>query len=177
MRVKVSFVAKHTIWQKTMSKHYPDMDALSIQRFIIIKNMMDNDPMYLDEDDCPYEYEVVQKIRQLLETIPAAVSFTSELDDLDDIDEIDFEVETKKLFRDIKRFKSTLSSDDSSEQVQTFRTMVTLIEKMIESQERASGIKQFNAFTSMIMDSMDRYLSPTQKTEFLETLELTLDRE
>ena len=160
-----------------MSKHYPEMDALSIQRFIIIKNMMDNDPLYLDDDHCPYDYEVVQKLRQLLDTPKAPVSFVAEVEDLNELDEIDFEVETKKLFRDIKLFKATLSNDDSSEQVQTFRTMVTLIEKMIESQERASGIKQFTAFTSMIMDSMDRYLTPVQKTEFLETLELTLDRQ
>lgn len=160
----------------TMSKHYPEMDALSIQKIVIIKNMMENDPMYLDDDDCPYGYEVVEKLRNIIELPAATVYLEDDLEELDNLDEIDFEIETKKLFRDIKRFKQTLSQDDTSEQVQTFRTMVTLIEKMIESQERASGIKQFNAFSALVMDSMDRYLTPTQKTEFLESLEVTLDR-
>jgi hypothetical protein len=152
------------------------MDALSIQKLIIIKNMMDDDPMYLDDDDCPYGYEVIQKLKLMFEDTAGIDSLEEELEELDSLDEIDFEIETKKLFRDIKRFKRTLSNADTSEQVQTFRTMVTLIEKMIESQERASGIKQFNVFTSLVMDSMDRYLTPQQKTEFLTAIEITLDR-
>ena len=59
----------------------------------------------------------------------------------------------------------------------TFRTMVSLMEKILDVQERASGIKQFGVFKNFILDSMERYLSPTQKAEFVEEMKFKLNQE
>ena len=77
----------------------------------------------------------------------------------------------------MKDFKSKLSTSDTSEMTSTFRTMVSLMEKILDVQERASGIKQFGGFKVFILDSMERYLSPQQKSEFVEEMKLILNRE
>ena len=102
----------------------------------------------------------------------------NQVETTEDLESIpDFETEALQLYRDMKTFKNSLNHGDTSEMTSTFRTMVSLMEKILDVQERASGIKQFGVFKTFILDSMERYLTPQQKTEFIDEMQLVLNQE
>ena len=164
-------------------KFYPEFNPALKTTLNTWKKLIESDSEYLDNELCPYTPEEVELL---------TIMFGSQSQNLSEdpnngtgiaaidlaTDEIpDFETEALSLYRDMKIFKGKLSSSDTSEMTSTFRTMVSLMEKILDVQERASGIKQFGVFKNFILDSMERYLSPTQKAEFVEEMKFKLNQE
>lgn len=157
-------------------KFYPDFPPALFSTLNTWKKLIQEDTTYLEDDTCPYEPNEVELLQELFSDSPNGTSIAPNIPE--DLDEVpDFETEALQLYRDMKEFKNKLSTSDTSEMTSTFRTMVSLMEKILDVQERASGIKQFGGFKSFILDSMERYLSPQQKSEFVEEMKLILNKE
>ena len=157
-------------------KFYPDLPPTLFSTLNTWKKLIQEDPHYLEDDTCPYEPNEVELLQELFGNPASGTSIAPYIPE--DLDEVpDFETEALQLYRDMKEFKTKLSTSDTSEMTSTFRTMVSLLEKILDVQERASGIKQFGGFKTFILDSMERYLSPQQKSEFVEEMKLILNKE
>ncbi len=66
---------------------------------------------------------------------------------------------------------------DTGEKVQIFRVATQLLEKLLNLQEKALGIEHFKQFKEYIVNSMDKYLAPVQKAEFVAEIEEILEGE
>lgn len=91
--------------------------------------------------------------------------------------EVDLAVETRTMYNEMKKLFATISGLESKEKTDLIKTSSNLLEKLINLQEKAIGINQFNQFKNFIVDSMDKYLTPVQKTEFVEGIEEILNKE
>lgn len=158
-------------------KFYPEFSSSLRTTINTWKKLQEANPEYFDDPDCPYSFEEVELLKSVFtHTSNTQLTLAPDQDPLDDEDP-DLEQEALQLFRDMKTFKKTLSNSDTSEMASTFRTTVSLLEKILDVRERASGLKQFSDFKVFILDSMERYLTPQQKTEFIDEMKLTLNQE
>lgn len=148
--------------------HFPNFSRETQAFLSIISSLLQNDPGSLDVPECPYSVEQLELLKSVFLTSSAGSPSLESLAD-EEIN-IDIEKEAKQLFRDMKTFKTSLSSDDSSEKVQIFRVLSSLLEKLLEMAERAKGVKQYEQFQALVLDAVDRYLTPQQKSEFVDTL-------
>lgn len=162
----------------TTELFYPEFTPELKSKLSTLSMLIENNPDYLQNDACPYTHDEIELLKKLAPSVETQKSPYEQLDDdLDDGVLPDFEAESIKLFKEMKNFKRTLSSQDTAEMTSTFRTMVSLMEKILTVQERAAGINQYNEFKNHILDAMDRYLEPAQKSEFVEDLNAKLHQE
>jgi len=152
---------------------YPELTPDVMNSINKLSMLIQNAPDYLSNPDCPYESTQIEQLEKAFTSTVVANDqyYDQDGEVIPDIDSIDFEKESLQLFIEMRTFKNSLNLDDTTEKAAVFRLLVSLIEKMIESQERASGVKHFKKFKEIMIDSMDRYLSPIQKTEFVDNLE------
>lgn len=158
---------------------YPELSKLTKTNLAAWKELIAKHPDYFDNPDCPYSHEDIQLLKSIFINEKTQQQKEDDLDNelYDDGEDVDFEAEALKLYKDMRGFKNTLGNTNTSEKATTFRTMVSLMEKILDQQERASGIKHFTAFKDTIFDTLDRYLTPQQIHEFMEDVQKTLQLE
>lgn len=127
----------------------------------LIKRKVDEDSQYLLNSDCPYPSDLAYYLSNMMVEANQEVSSG---------DEIDVEREAITLFNDMKTFKKDLTHADTSERASMFRTLTSLMEKIINVKERASALHNFQAFESIIFETIDGYLDPQQRTELFDRL-------
>lgn len=155
--------------------YYPpipnEADTVSALKFISRKLKEDRD--FLSGPKCPYSSELVNWLQdtlvaQQINNVGAALVNNGDLDvDAD----IDIELESTTLFREMKTFKTDLTKADVNEKAAMFRTMTSLMEKIINIKERASALKNFGLFEQLMLDAIDNYLEPKERTALLDSLE------
>ena len=146
-------------------------------------------PEALKDPTCPYSKKTKDAINILL-VIGATRSDPSQVQALIDAQskpakavedntdyeaEIDIEKESRRLYNKIKFKMDNAAGMETNEQLQLFRTATQLLEKLLAVSEKSSNIERFEQFKQFIIDSMDRYLSATQKTEFVDYMAEVLE--
>lgn len=144
-----------------MQAYYPSFDPTVFQTLSIVARLAAEDPDYLPNS--PYPPDFQQLMARLSAPNPASQSLHDFTDRLDS-ESVNIEKEAEKLYLDLKAFASTVSAMDVSEKVATFRVAAGLMEKLITFRERASAVAQYEAFKAMVLDAIDRYLTPQQKS-------------
>lgn len=81
---------------------------------------------------------------------------------------IDITAESKFLYKQLKTTLETLSSMETSEKVQIFRTATALQEKLLALSERAQAVDQYTQFKAITIRYLEKYLTPVQLNEFVE---------
>lgn len=147
--------------------YYPEItnvDNVTTTLKLLVRKL-EEDPNYLNHPDCPYPSDFIDFIESTLPNVsdPSVESISED-------EEIDIAREATVLFNDMKAFKKDLQSGDIAEKASMFRTLTSLMEKLINVRERASAVKNFEAFEHIIFETIDSYLSPQQRTEFLDRL-------
>lgn len=156
--------------------HYPTITPEIFTTLSTLAAMTKSHRTYLTSDDCPYDAKTLILLEKIFVPEEKEAISAQEVALLD-LDSIDLSQETLTLYNEMRTFKQTLSAEDTTEKMGTFRVMVTLMEKILVIQERSSGVVNFKSFKELMLDSMDRYLSPTQKTEFIDSVQETLQTE
>lgn len=180
----------------TMTTIYPTFTPKAVDSLILLKEILLKNPDALKDNNCPYPKKLTDALNVLLvigatrsdpEQVKALIeaqknnasaAVTPPQDEDEDFgleDDIDIDKESKRLYNKIKGKMNNLSKMETSEQLQLFRTATTLLEKLLNVNERASNIEKFENFKRFIIESMDRYLTPTQKTEFVDLINETLN--
>ena len=81
------------------------------------------------------------------------------------------ERELASLYGKLSRFGDGLTAEDTSEMASFFRVSTSLMTKIVELQEKASGISQFIAFKNRVMGLLSDVMSVDQRNIFMEAIE------
>lgn len=150
-----------------------------VKRFLtLVPKLMASVPVYLNHAECPYEdIDLIERaFPQAAPVDPNAPLLPKDSQFYTD-QEINMEEEAKAMYWEIQHFKKNLDIEDVSERVQLFRLSTTLLEKLLAIKEAAAGIKKFEEFQQLILDTLDRYLDPVQKSEFSRLMAATFGDE
>lgn len=160
----------------TQPMFYPELTKAMVTTLSAWQELIATHTNYLDNENCPYTFEQIELLKRIFVNQSDVDRKVEELEDelYDDDDQPDLEQESIRLFKDMKAFKTTIPKSDTTEMATTFRTLVSLMEKIIDLQERSRGLKHFTEFRSLIFDTLDRYLTPQQIAEFLEEVKTKL---
>ena len=151
--------------------YYPPLSGPQQQALDIILRLSRENPDYLD--DSPYTPQFQALVRSLVAsqaspgTHMTAADYTALADDGADLS---IEVESERLYRQVKSFSSTLSNADVSEKAAMFRVSTQLLERLLTAKEKSSNIAHYEQFKMLVLDAVDRFLTPQQKSIFLDDL-------
>lgn len=167
--------------QKKEPREYPRITPSMEDMLVELAQMYAQHPDFLTHRDCKYPLAVKNAIASIA-TRNGAVSPTSaqnranpaqntaETDEIS-MEEVDIHQESTLLFQNLKTFMQDTSKMETSEKAQIFRTATALLEKLLTIKEKSSGIQKYEDFKALVMNTLDRHLTPVQITSFIEQLE------
>lgn len=186
-----------------MKRSFPRITPAAEKSLIDIAAILQENPEALKSPECKYSpklthalniimvvgatrnmgvdlNEEIQKLHKQHVTLhgnPHDPTSAQALTETDLSEGVDLELETRTMYHEMKKLFLTISGMETKEKSDLIKTSSNLLEKLINLQEKAIGINQFNHFKSFIVDSMDKYLTPVQKTEFVDGIEEILNKE
>lgn len=167
--------------------YYPPIDEATIRMLPVLAKQIQADGSVNYLQGSPYKPEICEILRQhLLEkngpggsgsagpTNPLAGNGGSE-EDLAYVEKLlasgGVERELASLYGKLSRFGDGLTAEDTSEMASFFRVSTSLMTKIVELQEKASGISQFIAFKNRVMGLLSDVMSVDQRNIFMEAIE------
>lgn len=145
---------------------FPPLDSSAIWGLTVILTQLKADPLYFQDEDCPYPSELVALFVTKVEAevpLPVATDKWSQL-----------EQESRTLYDALILEGATLTDRDSAEKMAYFRTATSLLEKMVGIQERAVNIKQIHQFHSAVLEVIEHVLDPGQRTTVMAGLKASI---
>lgn len=165
--------------------YYPPIDEATIRMLPVLAKQIQAEGSVNYLQGSPYKPEICEILRQhLLEKMgsgaaagpanPLAGNGGSE-EDLAYVEKLlasgGVERELASLYGKLSRFGDGLTAEDTSEMASFFRVSTSLMTKIVELQEKASGISQFIAFKNRVMGLLSDVMSVDQRNIFMEAIE------
>lgn len=148
--------------------YYPPIDSSIKPHLQMIRQLLGEDPTYLDRSPYDTETRVFLK-RTLAPSVSGEELSENVLEALDELKDPEAEVET--LLREMKTFgEDILKAEDTGDRVAYFRVKTALIEKLITLKERASGVNQFSQLLQFLIRYAEDNMSPIERTQFMDAL-------
>lgn len=138
------------------TREYPIFTPAAERALIDLADKLAKWDDFLIHKECPYPTRVKNALQTLISGQTGEVSIAEE---------------SKALYRSIKTTLNTADKMETSEKVQIFRTATSLLEKLLVMQEKAVAVEQYAKFKGLVIQTLDRYLSPLQLAEFTEELQ------
>lgn len=125
---------------------------------------------YLASTPWPFEVkELFERLSKQAEIAnPAAEADMSRY--YDESGELDILAVLTDLQKDMTYLKNTPALE-AKDKIAIMRMSVTLTDKLISQQERATNLKQMAVFKTRMIEAISRYLSPDQREDLLKDLE------
>lgn len=145
---------------------YPPINQ---QQIALISRLYEAHPNYFDRPECPYSKEVKEAFKKTGMVHDFDTHNISELPNSDNMLE-----QINQLMYELKNYGQSINSEETtsaSDRNTYFRLSVTLLEKLVDIKEKIGKIKDYEVFTTAVLDVMDRILTPDQRTEVMEKLE------
>lgn len=164
--------------------YYPPLEAATIKNLGLVKQLMQEHPAFFLGDH-PYSPAMETMIKswfsveaqaQLLRAARAAEveqTGTGDGPTLEEDRDGYLYTETMSLYTKLKT--AQFSKDSDGDSMSYFRTATALLEKLIDYQERALGLKQLAENNKLIMHIMESVLTQEQREKFMEELKAKLD--
>ena len=156
--------------------YYPPIDLATIRMFPILKRQADEQGVMAFLERSPYSPEVFPILKDLLgaSTKPSTGGSPIEIDEasVEAMTGDQVERELAVLYRKMKTYGSTLTSEQSSEQAAYFRVATSLMTKLVDLMERSANVSQVVAFKQRTLKLLSDVMTPDQRNEFLEGLKL-----
>lgn len=162
--------------------YYPPIDEPTIRMLPLLATQLKGDGATNYLQGSPYKPEICEILRQFLvermgdeglKTPLAGVGDSEE--DLAHVERLlangGVERELASLYGKLSRFGSGLTAEDTSEMASFFRVSTSLMTKIVDLQEKASGISQFLAFKNRVMGLLSDVMTVDQRNVFMEALE------
>ncbi len=171
---------------------YPTISSGAIQAILTLRKSMDENPDFLDHEDCPYDDLMKQDIRQLcaVKVVEKEVQVPQIIEKQVVIEKAasgggkrgpkvrdigkDVEHELNELIEDLRSLKIDTSDKDlkTSDRVAMLKTRVALAEKMTTLRQASSGIRRVGEFMSTVLSILDDMLNDDQRQEFMRRIEV-----
>lgn len=164
-----------------MSFVYPDVTSTKLLPFKILYGAMKDDPGLLDRPECPYPDDIKSAIKTLFggQTVSASISKddaeTGSISDeealaaipegSEEFDAVDLRV--KKLIVHLDTIASKVGLNDTTEQIAIAKAQSQLFDRLIGMRERLVNLKTMTQYTEVVLDMIERHLSPEQRTSVM----------
>jgi hypothetical protein len=161
-KIRINTMARSNVTPLAFPNITPSSEKAIIELTKFLNGRVDN----LDHPSCKYSPALKRAIRALarLEEAPPVLQ-------TEDVGDIDIALESRALYNSLKTTLKTVDKMETNEKVQIFRTATALMEKLLSLQEKAVALEQFTQFKDIVMNTLDRFLSPVQISEFIAELE------
>lgn len=154
---------------KTMeAPFYPEISEEYLTPLMIVLNSVREYPDYLGRG-CPYSSQVKQSLWSVLnnasttvDNAPVASYLGHHTDKWSAV-----ELERVALYQELQDLRTSFEAGDTTEHLQTIKTMVTVLDKLTEIGERSKWMKEVAAFRKYMLDIMENVLTPDQRTEVM----------
>lgn len=148
----------------TEDRYYPPLDEKPLKT---ISLLFENDPDYFNDRNCPYSQDVINIFRGMAKFQDFDSHANNELPSSDNlIQQINqLAAQLRSYWNDIKGGDATPADKNTY-----FRIASSLMEKMTDMKERVSNIKQYEVFTSAVLDILDRELNVDQRNRLMTRL-------
>lgn len=169
--------------------NYPTLRLGVLQAMSDLKALVDADPEYLRNPDCPYDSATVELLERLFKPIEIEVIKEVQVEkpsrgkvgrpsgkgQLTDEDAEEAEEEVKQMLKELRSLGRTnegeLKQLDTSTKLQIIKTQTALLEKLISIRERFTNVRQVAHFQQTIMGILDDLIEDEKRDEFLTRLE------
>ncbi|WP_304634085.1 hypothetical protein [Pseudoalteromonas sp.] len=174
-----------------MSHLYPTFTPKAVESLLLLQKILLKDPEAITNPECPYDNKIKhclntllvigatrsdpENLKKLNQQMDSTTKPNAETESIDLDQDIDIETESKRLYNQIRHKTQNLKGLEMNEQLQLFKTATSLLEKLLAVNEKSSNLDKFDAFKIYMIQSMDRYLTPAQKTDFVDELERVLN--
>lgn len=145
---------------------FPNMTPSAIKSIVELSKFLNGEVKALDHASCKYPAELKRAIRAM-----AKLKETPQVIQAETMGEIDIAAESRNLYHSLKTTLNAVDKMETNEKVQIFRTATALMEKLLTLQEKAVALEHFTQFKELVMNTLERYLSPVQISEFVSELE------
>ena len=149
---------------------FPNLTPTSVKALVELAKFLQGSVDPLDHPSCKYPPEAKRAIRAIakLQEVSPVQNVQTQADATEDID---ISAESKALYQSLKTTLNAVDKMETNEKVQIFRTATALMEKLLSLQEKAAAVESYVQFKNTVMNTLDRYLSPVQVSEFISELE------
>ena len=145
--------------------YYPALDEATIKSLKVMQQLSLEHPGYWLE--APYS-GVIQRILEDILKPKKMIHESAPLDRKDDEEEWEFLYrESHDLYTKLKVAGAGL---EGNELMSFYKTAASLLEKLLQMQERANNLKQISDFYQVVMDIMETELTSDQRTRVMERL-------
>lgn len=155
---------------------YPDLDQRMLLPLKVFLQGMQNDPLFLDRPECPYDDDLRASLRDFwlkfrvvtaAERVPTAAAPMVE-DGEAKWDSVGAALHS--IYKELADFSSAIPESDVKERMAYFRTATALLEKITSLGERTANVREVSQFKALVLQVFDQVLTPDQRTTAMELL-------
>lgn len=147
--------------------YYPPMSEATLTPFRAIEVQLKQDPGYLDAPECPYPGMVKAMLRRLSGEFGGDTGTDENVDDLVDAASDTLDVEIAKLYKSVQRDSLTYTGSDTKDKMAMTKMAAELLARLIDLQAKRENIRNFARSQRVMIECMESYLTPGQRTEFI----------
>lgn len=161
--------------------NYPPLRLAALNALADLKSQMTVDEGFLDHEDCPYDNETKDLLRDLLGKTEVEVIVEKHIEGPAGRGRPskDIKLGTEDQQRVLTGIKTTLDELDSmakgavetSEKIQVAKTRTALLDQLLKMQERHTSIQRMSAFIDSVVGILDDLVSEKDREQMLKRLE------
>lgn len=162
-----------------MATYYPPLSEASMTPFRAIELQLKQDPGYLDAPECPYPPMVKAMLRRLGGEFGGDTGFGGgggeEVNGLVDAASDTLDIEIAKLYKSVQRDSVTYQGSDTKDKMSMTKMAADLLARLIDLQMKRENIRNFARGQKAMIECMEAYLTPAQRTEYIAKLKDFVD--
>lgn len=150
---------------------YPTITEASLTPFRAIEVQLTTFPDLLDRAECPYPPLVKAMLRRLIggEMVDTGTS------SLSDAAERTLDDEIAAIYQSVRREADHYSGSDPKDKMSFLKTSNDLLTKLVDLQSRRINIRNMALTQRAVVEAMEEFLTPAQRTQFIDKLGTFID--
>lgn len=161
---------------------YPEISHETLITIRMLRSKFLEDRDFVRHKECPYSANIKELLDNIFRTAEKdetnrESSYSSIFNQYSDKYEA-IEREVLKLYNQIGTFEvNNAKPNDVTEMIHIFKMRAQLLEKMINTMEKATTLHQRHQFEQTMLQIMDQILDPDQRTRVMDLLRVTFSTE
>lgn len=154
--------------------HYPPIVEATLTPFRAIEIQLQSNPGFLDAEECPYPPQIKAMLRRLTGDMSVDTG-TGAAQKLVDAGEDALDLEIAEIYLTVKRDMGTYTGSDMKDKMSFLKTAQDLLTKLVDLQARRHNIRNAAKMQRSVVEALEEFLTPAQRTAFISKLEGYLD--
>lgn len=168
-------------------QNFPPLRMGVIAALMPLREAIIADPTLLDSDECPYDEETKDLLRQLfkerivevevevekiieVEAKPKKETGNRRGEEVSDEDVDEVERDAKDLLTELKNLGNGEAHLDTQAKVQIIKTKAALMERLVVMRERITNVKKMSEFQNTVLEILQDLVDEKYRDEFLKRI-------